>query len=120
VNGDTTTGVLARLDYAVPPGTNIVILKIGINDLALHHVSPDAIAVNKRAIVEHLRAKGAKVYLLENMQRGIRDRADLHVESSRPPPTSTSWHLTAAGYAIVVHRTLPAIEALVREVERRR
>jgi acyl-CoA thioesterase I len=25
VNGDTTTGVLARLDSAVPPGTNIVV-----------------------------------------------------------------------------------------------
>src|SRR6266446_4609065 len=76
VNGDTTTGVLARLD--------------------------------------------AEVYLLENMQQGIVDRGDLHVESSRPPPTSTSWHLTPVGYAIVVRRTLPAIEALVRKVEKRR
>src|ERR1700757_3889265 len=41
VNGDTTAGVLARLDSAVPPGTNIVILKIGVNDLVLRHVSPD-------------------------------------------------------------------------------
>jgi lysophospholipase L1-like esterase len=121
VNGDTTTGVLARLDSAVPPGTNIVILKIGINDLVLRHVSPDAIVANKRIIVERLRAKGAEVYLLENMQQGIVDRAELHVESSRPPPnSSTSWHLTPAGYAIVVRRTLPAIEALVRKVEKRR
>jgi acyl-CoA thioesterase I len=42
VNGDTTTGVLVRLDSAMPPGTNIVILKIGINDLVNRHVSPDA------------------------------------------------------------------------------
>src|SRR5215470_5547208 len=119
VNGDTTQGVLARLDSAVPPGTNIVILKIGINDLVNRHVSPDAIVANKRTIVERLRAKGAEVYLLENMQQGISDRADLHVESSHVP-NSTNWHLTPAGYAIVVRRTLPAIEALVRKVEKRR
>jgi len=118
VNGDTTAGVLARLDSAVPPGTNIVILKIGINDLVNRHVSPDTIVANKRTIVERLRAKGAEVYLLENMQEGIASRADLHVESSRVP-NSTNWHLTPAGYAIVVRRTLPAIEALVRKVEKR-
>src|SRR6266436_7702203 len=88
VNGDTTAGVLARLDSAAPPGTNIVILKIGINDLVNRHVSPDAIVANKRTIVERLHTKGAEVYLLENMQQGIVDRGDLHVESSRPPPTS--------------------------------
>jgi lysophospholipase L1-like esterase len=119
VNGDTTAGVLGRLDSAVPPGTNIVILKIGINDLVNYHVSPDAIAANKRKIVDRLRAKGAEVYLLEDMQQGIVDQADLHVESSRVP-NSTSWHLTPAGYAIVVRRTLPAIEALVRKVEKHR
>jgi GDSL-like Lipase/Acylhydrolase family len=118
VNGDTTAGVLARLDSAVPPGTNIVILKIGVNDLVNHHISPDAIVANKRTIVERLRAKGAEVYLLENMQEGIASRADLHVESSHVP-NSTNWHLTPAGYAIVVRRTLPAIEALVRKAEKR-
>src|SRR5882762_749348 len=106
INGDTTAGVLARLDSAVPPGTNIVILKIGVNDLVNRHVSPDAIVANKQTIVERIRAKGAEVYLLENMQQGIVDRADLHVESSRVP-NSTNWHLTPAGYAIVVRRTLP-------------
>jgi GDSL-like Lipase/Acylhydrolase family len=119
VNGDTTAGVLARLDSAVPPGTNIVILKIGINDLVNRHVSADTIAANKRTIVDRLHAKGAEVYVLENMQQGIVDRGDLHVESSRVL-NSTNWHLTPAGYAIVVRRTLPAIEALVRKVEKRR
>jgi acyl-CoA thioesterase-1 len=119
VNGDTTAGVLARLDSAVPPGTNIVILKIGINDLVNRHVSADTIAANKRTIVDRLHAKGAEVYVLENMQQGIVDRGDLHVESSRVL-NSTNWHLTQAGYAIVVRRTLPAIEALVRKVEKRR
>jgi acyl-CoA thioesterase I len=119
VNGDTTRGVLARLDSAVPPGMNIVILQIGGNDLVRDRVSPDVVAANKRTIVERLRAKGTEVYVLENMQQGIVDRADLHVESTRVP-NSTRWHLTPAGYAIVVRRTLPPIEALVRKVEKRR
>jgi lysophospholipase L1-like esterase len=119
VNGDTTRGVLSRLDSAVPPGTNIVILQIGGNDLVRDRVSPDVVAANKRTIVERLRAKGTEVYVLENMQQGIVDRADLHVESTRVP-NSTRWHLTPAGYAIVVRRTLPPIEALVRKVEKRR
>jgi hypothetical protein len=118
VNGDTTRGVLARLDSAVPPGTNIVILQIGGNDLVRDHVSPDVVAANKRSIVERLRAKGTEVYVLENMQQGIVDRADLHVESSRVP-NGTRWHLTPAGYAIVVRRTFPAIEGLVKKVEKR-
>jgi hypothetical protein len=85
----------------------------------LHHLSADYIAANKRMIVEKLRAKGAQVYVLENMQQGIVERADLHVESVRNP-NNTAWHLTAAGYAIVVGRTLPAIEALVRKIGKRR
>jgi acyl-CoA thioesterase I len=120
VNGDTTQGVLARLDSAVPPGTDIVILKIGINDLTGHHVSADAVAASKRTIVERLRAKGTEVYLLENMQQGIGARADLHVEACCPSPMSAAYHLNPAGYAIVVHRTLPEIEALVRKAEKRR
>jgi lysophospholipase L1-like esterase len=119
INGDTTAGVLARLDGAVPPSTEIVILNVGVNDVKNHNVSPDVMIANKRTIVGRLRAKGAEVYVVEHFQQGIIDRADLHVESSRIPSWSTRWHLTPAGYAIVVRRTLPAIEALVRKVEKR-
>jgi len=83
VNGDTTAGMLARLDSAVPPGTDIVILKVEANDQALYHVSPDVSAANIRTIVARLRAKGAEVYLLEHMKQGLRNLA---VES--PPPLS--------------------------------
>src|SRR5258708_19667158 len=74
VNGDTTTGVLARLDSAVPPGTNIVILKIGVNDLVNRHVSPDAIVANKRTIVDRLHPNAAEVYLLKPIHHRIPDR----------------------------------------------
>jgi hypothetical protein len=71
--------------------------------------------------------------LSSTAKRGIWSRADLHVESwfvhhlsqarsMRDMETCThnSWHLNAAGDAIADGRTLPAIEALVRKVEKRR
>jgi hypothetical protein len=115
VNGDTTAGMLARLDSAAPPGTDIVVLKVEANDQVLYKVSPDVSAANIRTIVERLHARGTEVYLLKDMKRGL---TDLAVES--PPLPVGRWHLNPAGYAIVVSRTLPAVEALVRKVEKRR
>ena len=119
VDGDTTLGVLTRLDSAVPQGTDIVVLSVGSNDKVLHHLSQDYVDSQIQAIVSRLRARGVEVYRLNRMQEGIRDRLDLHVESVRNPE-NTMWHLNAAGYAIVVQRTLPAIEALVKNVEKRK
>jgi hypothetical protein len=99
-------------------GTNIVVLSVGNNDRVLHHVPEGTIAANMQAIVQRLRAKGAEVYVIEKMQQGIVDRGDLHVEQVHNP-NNTEWHLNASGYAIVVGRTLPAIEALVQKAEKR-
>ena len=121
VDGDTTAGVLARLDRAVPPGTDIVVMNIGDargNDVVLHHLSPAAAEAGAQSIIGRLRAKGVAVYRISRMQQGIVDRSDLHVEQVHDN-SNTMWHLNAAGYAIVVGRTLPAIEALVKEAEKR-
>ncbi len=121
VDGDTTAGVLARLDRAVPPGTDIVVLNIGDargNDVVLHHLSPAAAEAGAQSIMAKLRAKGVAVYRITRMQQGIVDRSELHVERMHDK-SNTMWHLNAAGYAVVVERTLPAIEALVKEAEKR-
>jgi lysophospholipase L1-like esterase len=121
VDGDTTAGVLARLDRAVPPRTDIVVLNIGDargNDVVLHHLSPAAAEAGAQSIMAKLRAKGVAVYRISRMQQGIVDRPDLHVEQMHDQ-RNTMWHLNAAGYAIVVERSLPAIEALVNEAEKR-
>jgi lysophospholipase L1-like esterase len=126
INGDTTQWLLGRLDSAVPPGTNIVVLQIGANDKIRYGASQDAVRANILTIKEHLRAKGVLVFSLGKNytqgQLGILDRADLHAESSRPlnDPIHYGWHLNSAGYAFVVRRTLPEIEPLVRKVEQRR
>src|SRR5262249_17376206 len=69
VNGDTTAGMLARLNSAVPPSTDIVVLKVEANDQALYHISPDVSAANIRTIVERLHEKGVEVYRIKNSSK---------------------------------------------------
>src|SRR6187200_3469164 len=40
VSGDTTSGGLARLDWSIPDGTQLVILELGANDM-LRGIGPD-------------------------------------------------------------------------------
>ncbi len=123
INGDTTAGVLARLDYAVPAGTDIVVLKVGINDLVIQNKSHAYVDGNIAEIMRRIRAKGAEVIninrQMEGKTSGIGDRPELHVEAA-PTPGKTAYHFNGAGYAIVVRNTLPAIEAMVKRAEKRR
>ena len=122
VSAGTAAGVLQRLDSAVPPGTDIVILKIGEHELKFDHASPDAVSANRRAIVERLHAKGVEVYRLSDpvsllMERGLPNLIAEHLIVEPNCSPLVACHATAAGLAIVVRRSLPAIEALVRTVE---
>jgi acyl-CoA thioesterase I len=125
VSGDTATGVLQRLDSAVPPGTDIVILKIGEHELKFYHASPEAVAANRRTIVERLHAKGVEVYRVQDpaglliSERGLTNAIAEHLIVEPNCSPLVACHANAAGLAIVVRRTLPAIEALVRKVEKR-
>ncbi|MEI9422680.1 arylesterase [Mesorhizobium sp. Cs1299R1N1] len=61
VSGDTSSGGLARLDWSVPDGTQLVILELGANDM-LRGVSPDITRKNLDAILGKL--KGRKIAVL--------------------------------------------------------
>jgi acyl-CoA thioesterase I len=65
VNFDTTSGMLSRLDSAVPLGTSIVILNPGGNDLRFFG-SEQQRAANITAIVDRLRARHIRVIVFEN------------------------------------------------------
>jgi acyl-CoA thioesterase-1 len=65
VSFDTTSGMLRRVDSAVPPGTSIVILNPGGNDLRFFG-SKEQRAANIEAIVARLRARNIKVIVFEN------------------------------------------------------
>jgi acyl-CoA thioesterase I len=64
VNGDVTAGMLRRLDSAVPPGTNIVILQPGGNDLRFFGTR-EARAANVAAMTKKLQARGIRVVVYD-------------------------------------------------------
>ena len=64
VIGDTTGGMLRRIDSAVPNNTNIVILQPGTNDLRFFG-SKEQRAANISAIVDRLRRRHIRVIVLD-------------------------------------------------------
>lgn len=103
INGDTTQGVLSRLDSDVPPGTRVAIVWVGVNDIRRHGSSVEAMRANRQEIVTRLRARGIKVVLLTPKDHPT-NRPELRQNDS-------DRHLNAAGYDDVVARTLPQVEA---------
>jgi acyl-CoA thioesterase-1 len=86
INGDTTGGMLARLDRMVPRGTNVVILQPGGNDK--RKLAPDKTS----EIEARLAAMGIKVVLLSNgMFRGLPHQPD-------------GQHLTPEGYHMLAEQ----------------
>ncbi|MEO5758161.1 MAG: arylesterase [Mesorhizobium sp.] len=62
VSGDTSSGGLARLDWSVPDGTQLVILELGANDM-LRGVSPDITQKNLDAMLARLKERKIPVLL---------------------------------------------------------
>lgn len=130
--GDTTTGVLNRLDKAVPVDTQIVILTIGANDIRLG-ISASETMRNIDTIVERLRAKGAEVIMIrwvlpygQYVDEGgtipvverLPDRIVIPSLLRGIPPEliTMGLHPMGAGNAIAVTRTLPAIKEVIAKV----
>ncbi|WP_424594398.1 GDSL-type esterase/lipase family protein [Bradyrhizobium sp.] len=96
INGDTTGGMLARLDSAVPKGTSIVILQPGGNDR--RKGMPDQTG----EIQTRLRAMGVKVVLLpNNMLRGLPHQPD-------------GMHLTPEGYRMLAEKLAGQVAGALR------
>jgi len=55
IGGDTTKGVLDRLETSVPAGTRVCIVQVGFNDLYAG-MSPDKVAVNLATIAKSVKA----------------------------------------------------------------
>jgi acyl-CoA thioesterase I len=98
IAGDTTAGMLRRMDTAVPNGTRIVILQAGGND-ARQGVGGDA-AASTAQITSKLEARGVKVISL-NM--------GTYAPSSTRDPDGE--HYNAQGHAAVAAGLLPQVIA---------
>ncbi len=63
VSGDTTSGGLARLDWSVPEGTQLVLLELGANDM-LRGVAPSITEANLDAMLTRLKQRHIGVLLI--------------------------------------------------------
>ena len=63
VSGDTSAGGLGRIDWIVKQKPAVVVIELGGND-ALRGIALASIEANLRALVDRVRAGGAKVLLL--------------------------------------------------------
>ncbi len=61
IDGDTTRGLLERVDGLLAPHPTRVFLMAGINDFAEDHRSVDAVFADYRRLVDRLRQGGAQV-----------------------------------------------------------
>ena len=98
IAGDTTGGMLRRMDSAVPNGTQIVILQTGGNDAREGGV--DA-AGSTGQITSRLQARGIKVIML--------DRPSAYAPASTRDPDGE--HYNAQGHAAVAAGLLPQVVA---------
>jgi len=96
INGDTTEGMLQRLDRAVPNGTSAVILQPGGNDR--RKGSPDRTS----EIQGRLSARGIPVIMMPNgMLRGLPHQPD-------------GQHLTPEGYHMLAEQVASQVVGVIR------
>jgi acyl-CoA thioesterase-1 len=103
VAGDTTAGMMRRMNSAVPRGTNIVILQTGGND-ARRGEGGDT-SGNVAQMRSALEGRGVKVIMLERI-------LSLVPSGSRDPD---GQHFDARGHAAVAAHLLPEVMAAARK-----
>ncbi|MBU6499069.1 MAG: hypothetical protein KGL55_07330 [Rhodospirillales bacterium] len=145
INGERAWQTVERLNVAVPNGTRIALVAVGINDMVYEHANRAMAFARLKDIVARLRTRGIEVMVFNlgaaggavsreqvaaetealqalgaiavpPMQAGLVNRKELHVETAWKPHT-TQWHLNREGNDIVVQRTLPVIEKLIARVQ---
>ncbi len=139
VSGDTASGGLGRLDWAVPEGTQAVIVELGAND-ALRGVDPKITRGALDQILRRLKERGIEV-LLAGMAapRNLGNEYARGFDSIYPELAETygallypffldgvatqakfnqrdGIHPNADGVDIIVERILPKVEELITRV----
>ncbi len=139
VSGDTASGGLERLSWAVPTGTDAVILELGAND-ALRGVQPEKTYEALTRIVADLKKRHIKV-LIAGMKAPPNMGKDYVPVFNRIYPFLSEYHgvplypffldgvaadaslnqpdgihPTAKGIAVIVERILPYVERLIEQV----
>ncbi|MDO9382239.1 MAG: arylesterase [Hyphomicrobiaceae bacterium] len=143
VSGDTAPAGLERFDWAVPDGTEAVILELGAND-ALRGLAPKQTKASLESILGKLKARNIDVLLTgmrapSNWGEDYREAFDaMYPELASRHGTllypffldgvlqvkkynlDDGMHPTGAGIAVIVERILPSVEELITRVKARR
>lgn len=143
VSGDTTAGGLERFEWAVPDGTEAVILELGAND-ALRGLDPAQARASLTKIVDRLKARNIDVLLAgmrapnnwgEDYSRAFDaifpELAGANglilypffldgVAMNKTLNLDDGMHPTGKGIGIIVERILPNVEELIGRVTARR
>ena len=100
IPGDTTGGMLARLDSEVAAGVHLVILQPGSNDERMGTGAERAANIEK--IRSELAARNTKLIVIENAMLDALPRSELRADGV---------HFTPTGYSILAERILPQVLA---------
>jgi acyl-CoA thioesterase-1 len=142
VSGDTTAAGLERLDWAVPTGTDAVILELGAND-ALRGLDPGRAKANLDRIMTKVKANGAEILLAgmiapRNLGPGYSEAFDgMYPELAKKHNAvlypffldgvalnagfnlGDGIHPNAKGVAEIVKRIMPAVDELIARTRAR-
>jgi acyl-CoA thioesterase-1 len=125
ISGDTTAGALKRFDAAIAPGTDIVLVEFGTNDLR-QHVSPQRMRASLNEIVRTLRRRKIEVLIIGlgslDLSDVARSNGVSYAQWKLPPGkyrARDNAHFNAEGYAILLAQTLPQIEQLLQRTARK-
>jgi acyl-CoA thioesterase-1 len=143
VSGDTTAAGLERFDWAIPDGTEAVILELGAND-ALRGIDPAVSRENLDKILARLREKNIEVLLTgmlapknwgapyeDEFNVIYKDLAQKHgailypffldgVAMKADLNQNDGLHPTGKGIGVIVERITPSVEQLISRVDARR
>jgi len=105
ISGDTTGGMLARLDSSVPEGTTLVILNFGGNDFkrGLHGggmITPEARQANIAEIIGKLHRRHIRTVVADGIINSARAAGMVQVDRI---------HLTVAGHQRVASQLIGSI-----------
>ncbi|MDB5532799.1 MAG: lipolytic protein [Hyphomicrobiales bacterium] len=142
VSGDTSSGGLERLDWAIGDGVDAAIVELGANDM-LRGLQPAATEKTLDEIMQRLSAKGIPVLIagmlaapgmgkdFETSFNGIYPKLAKKYDAILYPffldgvagnpalQLSDGMHPTKAGVEIIVERILPSVIALLQRVPKK-
>jgi acyl-CoA thioesterase-1 len=143
VSGDTTAAGLERLQWAVPDGTDAVIVELGAND-ALRGLDPAQARANLDKIVSTVKAGGAEVLLAGMLAPRNLGEAYVRAFDGMYPALAKKhglllypffldgvaldprlnlndgMHPNPKGVAVITQRILPMVEDLIARAQARR